>query len=104
MLERKDIISVYEQTGSIRATERATGFNRRTVSAYVHEYLAARGAGDEALVAYLKSEPKYRTPQREKTVLTADVRSMIDGYIQRNMEKRLRGEFAHCRNCSKNCC
>ena len=92
MLERKDIISVYEQTGSIRATERATGFNRRTVSAYVHEYLAARDSGDEALVAYLKSEPKYRTPQREKTVLTADVRSMIDGYIQRNMEKRLRGD------------
>ena len=92
MLERKDIISAYEQTGSIRATVRVTGFNRRTVSAYVHEYLAAKNAGDEAFVAYLKSEPKYKTPQREKTVLTAEVCSIIDGYIQTNIEKRLRGD------------
>jgi len=92
MLQRKDIISAYEQTGSIRATVRRTGFNRRTVSAYVHEYLDAKAAGDEAFIAYLKSEPSYKTPQREKTVLTAEVCSVIDGYIRSNFAKRQRGD------------
>lgn len=92
MLQRKDIISAYEQTGSIRATVRQTGFNRRTVSAYVHEYLDAKAAGEEAFVAYLKSEPSYKTPQREKTVLTAEVCSVIDGYIRSNIAKRERGD------------
>ena len=92
MLQRKDIISAYEQTGSIRATVRKTGFNRRTVSAYVHEYLDAKAAGEEAFIAYLKSEPSYKTPKREKTVLTPEVCSVIDGYIRQNIAKRMRGD------------
>lgn len=50
MVERKDIISAYEQTGSMRAVSTELGLSRKTVKKYVKEYLAAKNAGDEALV------------------------------------------------------
>lgn len=92
MLERKDIISKYEATGSIRAVARDLGISRRTARAYVNEYVAARNAGDDALTAYLKSEPRYKTPVREKTALTEQVRSLLDCYLEENERKRLRGD------------
>ncbi|MBR4389977.1 MAG: helix-turn-helix domain-containing protein [Prevotella sp.] len=59
MIERKDIISEYEQTGSIRAVARNLGIHRKTVKNYVNGYLVAKAGGDETLTAYLKSEPSY---------------------------------------------
>ena len=78
MIERKDIISEYEQTGSIRAVARNLGIHRKTVKNYVNEYLEAKSGGDETLTAYLKSEPSYKVPQRDRTVLTGEVRALID--------------------------
>lgn len=100
MIERKDIISEYEQTGSIRAVSRNLGIHRKTVQNYVKEYLAARAGGDEALTAYLKSEPSYKVPQRERTVLTREVCSLIDTCLRDNEEKRQRGDRKLCMKAS----
>ena len=96
MVQRQDIISMYEATGSIRAVARGLGMSRKTVKAYVNEYVAARARGDEALAAYLKSEPRYKTPLREKTALTQPVRELIDSYLAANEEKRHRGDRKLC--------
>ena len=88
MIERKDIISEYEQTGSIRAVARNLGIHRQTVKNYVKEYLAAKAGGDESLTAYLKSEPSYKVPQRDRTVLTDEVRALINVCLRDNEEKR----------------
>ena len=87
---------MYEATGSIRAVARELGMSRKTVKAYVNEYVAARAKGDEALAAYLKSEPRYKTPLREKTALTQPVRELIDSYLAANDEKRRRGDRKLC--------
>ena len=100
MIERKDIISEYEQTGSIRAVARNLGVHRKTVKNYVNEYLAAKAGGDEALTAYLKSEPSYKVPQRDRTVLTDEVRSLIDTCLRDNEKKRQRGDRKLCMKAS----
>ena len=100
MIERKDIISEYEQTGSIRAVSRSLGIHRKTVQNYVKEYLAAKAGGDESLTAYLKSEPSYKVPQRERTVLTTEVCSLIDTCLRDNEEKRQRGDRKLCMKAS----
>ena len=96
MIERKDIISEYEQTGSIRAVARNLGIHRKTVQSYVKEYLTAKAEGDEALTAYLKSEPSYKVPQRDRIVLTDEVRALIDTCLRENEEKRRRGDGKLC--------
>ena len=96
MVQRQDIISMYEASGSIRAVARELGMSRKTVKAYVNEYVAARSKGDEALAAYLKSEPRYKTPPREKTALTQPVRELIDSYLAANDAKRQRGDGKLC--------
>ncbi len=96
MVQRQDIISMYEATGSIRAVSRELGMSRKTVKAYVNEYVAARAKGDEVLAAYLRSEPRYKTPLREKTALTQPVRELIDSYLAANDEKRRRGDRKLC--------
>ena len=96
MVQRQDIISMYEATGSIRAVARELGMSRKTVKSYVNEYVAARAKGDEALAAYLKSEPRYKTPLRERTALTQPVRELIDSYLAANEEKRHRGDRKLC--------
>jgi transposase-like protein len=88
MIERKDIISEYEQTGSIRSVARNLGIHRKTVRSYVKEYLAAKAGGDETLTAYLKSEPSYKVPQRDRTALTDEVRTLINVCLRDNEEKR----------------
>ena len=100
MIERKDIISEYEQTGSIRAVARNLGIHRQTVKNYVKEYLAAKAGGDEALTAYLKSEPSYKVPQRDRTVLTDEVRALINVCLRDNEEKRQRGDRKLCMKAS----
>ena len=100
MIERKDIISEYEQTGSIRAVARNLGIHRKTVKNYVNEYLAAKSGGDETLTAYLKSEPSYKVPQRDRTVLTGEVRALIDMCLRDNEEKRQRGDRKLCMKAS----
>ena len=96
MVERKDIISAYEQTGSMRAVSIELGLSRKTVKKYVEEYLAAKNAGDEALVAYLKSEPTYKSSSREKRALTSDVCGLIDVCLKDNQEKLTRGDRKLC--------
>lgn len=96
MVERKDIISAYEQTGSMRAVSIELGLSRKTVKKYVEEYLAAKNAGDEALVAYLKSEPTYKSSSREKRALTSDVCGLIDVCLKDNREKLTRGDRKLC--------
>ena len=100
MIERKDIISEYEQTGSIRAVARNLGIHRKTVKNYVKEYLAAKAGGDEALTAYLKSEPSYKVPRRDRTVLTDEVRALINVCLRDNEEKRRRGDRKLCMKAS----
>lgn len=100
MIERKDIISEYEQTGSIRAVARNLGIHRQTVKNYVKEYLAAKAGGDESLTAYLKSEPSYKVPQRDRTVLTDEVRALINVCLRDNEEKRRRGDRKLCMKAS----
>lgn len=96
MVERKDIISAYERTLSMRAVSRELGLSRKTVKKYVMEYLSAKSGGDEALVAYLKSEPSYKSAIREKRALTEDVCRMIDVCLRDNQEKRDRGDKKLC--------
>lgn len=96
MVERKDIISAYEQTGSMRAVSRKFGLSRKTVKKYVEEYLAAKNGGDETLVAYLKSEPNYKSSSREKRALTTEVCGLIDVCLKDNQEKRSRGDRKLC--------
>ena len=85
MKDRKDIISEYDKTGSVRATARALGLNRKTVSRYVTEYLEAKASTDEEYTAYLKSEPAYRKGvDRPRKVLTPAVRAIIDGCLREN--------------------
>jgi len=100
MIERKDIISEYEQTGSIRAVARNLSIHRKTVQNYVKEYLAAKAGGDESLIAYLKSEPVYKAPPREKKVLTDEVCSLIDMCLRDNEMKRQRGDRKLCMRAS----
>ena len=100
MIERKDIISEYEQTGSIRSVARNLGIHRKPVRSYVKEYLAAKAGGDETLTAYLKSEPSYKVPQRDRTVLTDEVRALINVCLRDNEEKRQRGDRKLCMKAS----
>lgn len=96
MVERKDIISAYERTLSMRAVSQELGLSRKTVKKYVMEYLSAKSGGDEALVAYLKSEPSYKSAIREKRALTEEVCRMIDVCLRDNQEKRDRGDKKLC--------
>lgn len=97
MKDRKDIISEYDRTGSIRATARSLGLNRKTVGRYVQEYLEERGKSDAEYTAYLKSEPHYkRGSVRAKKVLTEAVRALIDGFLNENEEKKRRGDRKLC--------
>ncbi len=49
MVQRQDIISMYEATGFTPAVARELGMSRKTVKAYVNEYVAAHAKGVEAL-------------------------------------------------------
>lgn len=100
MIDRKDIISEYEQTGSIRAVARNLCTHRKTVKNYVKEYLSAKAGGDETLTAYLKSEPTYKTPIRERIVLTDEVCSLINMCLRDNEMKRQRGDRKLCMKAS----
>lgn len=80
MKDRKEIISEYDRTGSVRAVARTLGLNRKTVGRYVREYLEERGKSDAEYTAYLKSEPQYKKgTERPRKALTEAVRSLIDG-------------------------
>ena len=59
MVERKDIISAYERTMSMRAVSRELGLSRKTVKKYVMEYLSAKSGGDETLRADTQSAEFY---------------------------------------------
>ncbi len=97
MKDRKEIISEYDRTGSVRATARSLGLNRKTVARYVREYLEERGKSDAEYTAYLKSEPQYRKgTERPRKVLTEAVCSLIDCYLKENEEKRRRGDRKLC--------
>ena len=100
MLDRKDIISEYEQTGSIRAVARKLHLNRKTVKNYVSEYLEALKGGDETITAYLKSEPTYKTPIRQRRVLTGEVCELIDACLRDNAHKRQSGDHKLCMKAS----
>ena len=100
MLNRKDIISEYEQTGSIRAVARKLHLNRKTVKNYVAQYQEALKGGDETITAYLKSEPTYKTPIRQRRVLTGEVIELIDTCLRDNVCKRQRGDHKLCMRAS----
>lgn len=97
MKDRKDIISEYDRTGSVRAVARTLGLNRKTVGRYVKEYLEAKGKSDPEYTAYLKSEPEYRKgTERPRKVMTEALCSMIDGFLKENDDKRQRGDRKLC--------
>ena len=100
MVERREIISEYEQTGSIRAVSRELGIHRKTVKNYVREYLTAKAGGDEALTTYLKSEPTYKSAPRKRNVLTPEVCGLIDLCLKDNEAKRQRGDKKLCMKAS----
>ena len=88
---------MYDKTGSIRATARNLGLNRKTITKYINEYLEAKSSSESDFVAYLKSEPRYKDgSKRQKKVLTGSVCSMIDGFLKDNDEKRAHGDRKLC--------
>ena len=99
MTERKDIISVYDETQSIRATAKRLGLSRKTVQRYVNQYLGAASQGDESLAVYLQTKPtsKGKGSPREKRALTAEVRAQIEVFLRENEEKRRRGDHKLCK-------
>lgn len=97
MKDRKDIISEYDRTGSIRATARNLVLDRKTVSRYVKEYLDAKSSSESEYTAYLKSEPQYKSnSSRQKKVMTEAVRALIDNSLNDNDRKRLTGDRKLC--------
>ena len=58
MVERKDIISAYERTLSMRAVSRELGLSRKTVKKYVMEYLSAKSGGERRRVARVLHTPE----------------------------------------------
>ena len=80
MLNRKDIISEYEQTGSIRAVVRKLHLNRKTVKNYVAQYQETLKGGDETITAYLKNEPTYKTPIHQRLSPPGSVESLWARY------------------------
>lgn len=51
---------MYDKTGSIRATARNLGLNRKTITKYVNEYLEAKSSSESEFVAYLKANRHTR--------------------------------------------
>lgn len=97
MRDRKEIISEYDRTGSIRAVARNLGLNRKTVRRYVEEYLAARASSDAEYTVYLKNEPEYKKgSRRPRKVLTEAVCSMIESMLRENEDKKMRGDRKLC--------
>lgn len=98
MTERKDIISVYDETHSVRATAKRLHINRKTVQRYVDEYIKATADGDESLAAFLKSEPtsKGKGCARRKKALTEEVCLYIKGCLDDNRAKKARGDRKLC--------
>lgn len=96
MTDRKDIISLYDQTGSIREVSRRLHLSRKTVAKYVREYLQAKGGDDAEYTAYLQSAPEYKGGSREKTVMVPAVCAVIDGCLAQNQAKRARGDHKLC--------
>ena len=96
MKDRKEIISTYDATQSIRKTAEALQLNRKTVTRYVNEYLDAKKGSDSEYTAYLKSEPTYKACPREKKVLTSAVVAIIDTCIEENAAKKARGDKKLC--------
>ena len=98
MITKKDIISVYDETHSVRATAKRLGHNRKTVKRYVDQYLRAASEGEESLTIYLKSEPasKGNGTERVKRALTPEVRSLIGAFLSDNREKRANGDRKLC--------
>ena len=49
MTDRHEIISMYDKTGSIRATARNLGLNCKTITKYVNEYLETKSSSESNL-------------------------------------------------------
>lgn len=98
MTERKDIISVYDETKSVRATAKRLHINRKTVQRYVDEYLKAASEGDESLTEFLKSEPtsKGKGTSRVKKALVEEVCTHIEECLKENDAKKARGDRKLC--------
>lgn len=98
MTERKDIISVYDETHSVRATAKRLHINRKTVQRYVDQYLKAISEGDESLAAFLRSEPvsRGRGNARAKKALVPEVCDYIKGCLADNDAKKARGDRKLC--------
>lgn len=96
MTDRKDIISLYDQTRSIREVSRRLHICRKTVAKYVNEYLVARERDDAGYTAYLQSRPAYRGGPREKKVMLPAVCAFINGCLAENQLKRARGDHKLC--------
>ena len=67
MTDRHEIISMYDKTGSIRATARNLGLNRKTITKYVNEYLEAKSSSesDFAQAAACEAAKLQASMQRE---------------------------------------
>ena len=97
MIQRKEVITEYARTGSMRATARNLGISRSTVKRYVTEHEMAKKAGDAEYTAYLKSEPQYnRQAKTANKVLTDTVKNIIDNCLAENELKIRRGDRKLC--------
>lgn len=96
MTDRKDIISLYDQTGSIREVSRRLHICRKTVVKYVNEYLVAKERNDAEYTAYLQSAPRYSGGQREKRVMFPAICAFINSCLAENEIKRARGDHKLC--------
>ena len=94
MVERQKIIHMYTVSGfSKRRISRECFCSRRTVDKIIREYEQARRSADaeDAVTELLTVAPRYDSSKRRPRVLTTEVRSFIDGCLEKNARKKACG-------------
>ena len=99
MVDKQTIICKHRADGvSQREIARQMGLSRGTVHKVVAEYEAALGGSDpdSALESVLTTPPKYAGGPRERRVMTAQIRALIDEQLEDNARKRATGLRKQC--------
>lgn len=99
--EKQNIILMYVREGkSKREIASITGFNRRTVTKYMDEYIrnqeALLNVGPEQdasiLIEEIVKKPTYQGGDRKKRKLTPEMLKSIEQHLEENEIKRLKGQ------------
>lgn len=88
------ILSSYREGKSQRAISRDLGISRKTVCKYLKEYDTSKSESPSKELPYtdcVSSTPKYKTPSRENSRLSAAIKEQIDTFLTDNAKKRSTG-------------